>query len=110
MGDEGTMRRDVGKIKLFEPDTKNNIGINRQVLLFCHKHPKMNFTAECIPLNNKEDTAILKEELQVLVTTKIISQQTSDTGVVLYRLSRPQQELARLIGNFTSVEQQPETR
>ena len=104
------MRRDVGKIKQFETDARKDTGINRRVLLFCYKHPRMKFTAECIPTKNEEDKSILKEELQVLVTTKIINQQTSDTGVVLYRLNRTQQEIVQLIGNFASVQQQPELR
>ena len=100
---EGIMIRDVGKGKLFELNAKTDAIIQQRVLLFCSKHPRMKFTAECIPLNNKEEKTTLKEELQVLVTQEIISQQISDTGVVFYCSNRTQQELVRLSQNFASV-------
>jgi len=94
------MTRDVGKDKLFEPERKNSAIIKQQVLLFCSKHPRMKFTAECIPLDNKEERTRLKEELQALVAKEIISQQTTDSGVVFYCSNRPQQELVRMSQNY----------
>ena len=98
------MMKDMGK-GLFESDIKNSTVVQQPVLLFCSKHPRMKFTAECIPLNKDEKT-ILKEELQYLVAKEIISQHISDTGVVFYCPNRTEQELAQLSQNFAPMQQQ----
>ena len=98
----------VDNSRLFGPETRKNTMVKWQVVLFCYKHPKMRFTAECIHLDNKEEKMTLKKELQDLVTQEIISQQISDAGVVFYYLKRTQQKLGPLTQDFASVQQQPE--
>jgi len=105
---------DMNKVNMLELETKKNSQIKQHVLLFCYKHPKMKFTAECIPLNNKENKTALKDELQALVAGGVVSQQISDTGMVFYSFNSTQQALNLVQGqftqNFASGQQQLEKR
>lgn len=68
-----------------------------KVLLFCVKHPRMNFTVDCIGVDQEINKAALEEEIQSLVDQGVVNKRMSGTGTTLYCSNRTQQELVKLV-------------
>lgn len=71
-----------------------------RVLLFCMKHPKLKFTADCVAVNQELDKVVLEEEIQELIDEGILGKQVSVTGITYYCLNGTQQELTEVTEKF----------
>ena len=78
-------------------ERRSDTSAKSKVLLFCLKHPRMKFTADCVGVEHEINKATLEEEIQSLIDEGIVSKHISATGTTFYCSNRTQQELAGLI-------------
>lgn len=78
-------------------ERRGSTSAKSEVLLFCLKHPRLNFTAECIAAVQEINKSTLEEEIQSLVAQGIVSKHISDSGTTFYCSNKTQEELAKLI-------------
>lgn len=95
------MTKDVDTERLSGVRENNSAPLVKlRVLLFCMKHPRLNFTTDCIAVNKEVDKVVLEEEIQNLISSGILDKQISDSGITYYRLNRTEQELVELTEKF----------